>query len=53
MNLEHTAYFKMSLKNDSNMLELRPENVINVFRQVFSHPDILQSLSKLNSNGNS
>lgn len=53
MNMEHIAHFRMSLKNDSNMLELQPESTINVFREEYTHPDILQHLSKLNSNGNS
>lgn len=43
----------MSLKNDSNMLELGPESTINVFREEYIHPDIFQHLSKLISNGNS
>lgn len=51
--MEHIAHFRMSLKNDSNMLELQPESTINVFREEYTHPDILQHLSKLNSNGNS
>lgn len=48
MNIEHIAHFRMSLKNDSNMLELQPESTINVFREEYTHPDILQHLSKLN-----
>lgn len=53
MNMEHIGHFRMSLKSDSNRLELRPESTINVFRGEYTHPDILQHLNKLNSNGNS
>lgn len=53
MNVEHIAHFRISLKNDCNVLELRPESTINVFREEYTHPDVLKHLSEVISNGNS
>lgn len=53
MNIEHIAHFRMSFKNDRNMLELWSESTINVFREEYTHQDILQYLSKVILNGNS
>lgn len=53
MNIEHIAHFRISLKNDCNVLELQPESTINVFREEYTHPDILKHLSEVISNGNS